>query len=174
MKASMGAALRADAAGGSSAGLRQLEMAVSSHCERLLEDSDTPMKDKLIDCCDAVVAWLNMEGVNPLTTATPLQVSSHSAFGQMKATVLTQCTCTGSGDADKQSCMLHASEISVSDVTWEIAKVVHNIFNDQFVTFANLFLSQTVGGSQVVSGMWDAVPYDISPVSVYQCIQRPV
>ena len=153
MKANIGAALRADAAGGSAAGLSQLEAAVSSHCERLLEDAETPMKDKLINVCDSVTAWLVNEGVNPLLTDSPLKVATHSTFGMLKATILSQCTCSG-GDvkstAEVHQCLLHAENIQLSDVMYEITKTVHSVFDDKFMSFANLFLSQTIAGPEVL------------------------
>ena len=159
MKANIGAALSADAAAGSAGGLRELEAAVSSHCEKLLEDSETPVKDKMLDFCDSVTDWLVSEGVNPLTTDSPLKVTTHSTFGKLKATIMALCTCTGKacdqdgGDGDAKSistnrhqCLLHADEIQLSDVLYEITKTVHSVFDDRFMSFANLFLSQTVSG----------------------------
>ena len=144
MKKNLGAAMQEDAADGSRAGLRRLEAAVASHYESLLEDSATSVKDKLSEVCGAATSWLSTEGVNPLKSTSPLAVTTHSAFGKLKAMVLASCTCCASVDCNQ--CVFHASEIQLSDVMFEITRNIHHVFDDKFMSFANLFLAQTVSG----------------------------
>ena len=149
MRANLGAALREDAAGGSAAGLSKLEAAVASYSEKLLEDSQTSVKDKLMTLCPVVTNFLGSEAVNPLKAGNPLSVTSHSAFGKLKAMILSSCTCCANGMVDGDDmhmCMFHSPEIQLSDVLYEITKNVHSIFDDKFICFANLYLTQTVSG----------------------------
>ncbi|CAK9064351.1 unnamed protein product, partial [Durusdinium trenchii] len=151
MRGSLEAAMHADAAGGACAGLQNLEAAVSMHQETNTANK-LNVNDKLKQWAPAVEQWLSGEAQSPLRSDNPLKVSLHASFGKIKASVLySSCTCRrgasgNSGvekDGETSTCSIHADKVVLTDVMFEVAKQVHEVFNDQFIAFANLLAEET-------------------------------
>ena len=130
----------------------QLEATIANQGEKLLMDQGTSLNDKLNQCCASFEQWIVSEPGLLLNSATDLlTVAKHTTFGRLKAQVLmSSCSCP---DASKGSivkpnpqCALHAEEVSLTDVLFEIIQVVHDVFPDDFMCFAHLIASRTVEG----------------------------
>lgn len=153
--------MQADTAGGASTGLQNLEAAVSMHVQEKDDASNKlSVSERLKQWAPAIEHWLAGEAQSPLRTDSPLKVSLHSSFGKLKASVLySSCSCRcGRGlakegdsckDGDIKSCTIHSDQVVLSDLVFEIAKQVHEVFNDQFIAFANLLAEETVSGHGV-------------------------
>ena len=109
------------------------------------------LNDKLNQCCAAFERWVVFEPGMSLTSSHDLlTVAKHTTFGRLKAQVLmSSCICPdawkGSVVKPNPQCALHAEEVSLTDVLFEIIQVVHDVFPDDFMCFAHLITSRTVG-----------------------------
>lgn len=147
MKAKLDDAMKQDASAGSAAGLQQLEAAVSSYNEGLYLDKTTSVADKLEKWSGEVCSWLASEPSGVVNTEKCLQVTAHASFGKLKAAVLNNaCTCGGAGSPGAPSCLLHCESPQLMDLLYEVLRVVHGTFGDNFICFANLFLDETLRG----------------------------
>ena len=151
MKGSLESAMQGDV--GSTANIENLEAAVSSSCERLLMDQKATYADKLVHLMKPVQSWLVAEPNNPISQrgATVLE---HATFGRLKATILLECSCPkesistdGSVVSNRSSnCSLHASEIRLADLVFDVVRAVHSVFTDQFMAFAQVYQQGVVEG----------------------------
>ena len=153
----MNAALQADAQAGSTStcGVDQLEATIANQGEKLLMNKGSSLNDKLNQCCAAFERWVVFEPGMSLTSSHDLlTVAKHTTFGRLKAQVLmSSCICPdawkGSVVKPNPQCALHAEEVSLTDVLFEIIQVVHDVFPDDFMCFAHLITSRTVEGGYI-------------------------
>ena len=151
MKGSLEPAMQGDV--GSTASIENLEAAVSSSCEKLLMDQKTTYADKLTILMKPVQSWLVAEPNNPLQRG-GANVVEHATFGRLKATILLECSCPkesissdGSVVSNKSSnCSLHACEIQLADLVFDVVRAVHSVFTDQFMAFAQVYQDGVVEG----------------------------
>ena len=116
----------------------------------MFSDKTVSMNDKLIRFATALDGWFRNEPTKILSTPQPLRVSDHASFGQLKATLLTSCTCsvtTGAATSQAQSaCMFHCSDPDLKDVLYQVCRCVHSTFSDSWACFVNIFLESCVSG----------------------------
>ena len=176
----MESALQSDV-GSTAAGLESLEAAVSSNCEKVLLDNKTASGEKLLQLVGPVRSWLSSEPLNPFeSTAVSSDVTKQATFGRLNASVLLACTCpkqtgeslsalikcNGAVVSDvSATCCLHAPEVQLADVIFEISKAVHGVFNDQFLTFAHVYQDSLTSGNMATFCFPDIHTY------VYFCFQ---
>ena len=159
VKGSINAALSGDAANGASAGLQQLEAAVSTNWTNLLVAKDTTPIDKMKEWVKPLADWLRSEPRHPLRAfegnkggadeKVSMSVHWHTTFGQLCAQVrLHGCVCAqlGGPTSFNSACGLHGPQVALPDLLWEVIRVVHNVFDDKFMSFANVFLDESVKG----------------------------
>lgn len=159
VRGSINAAMSADASNGCSAGLQELEAAVTSNWNNLFADQSKNGVEKMKSWWKPLETWIMSEPAHPLRAmdfAGPdgeFSVLRHTTFGKLHAQVRVQCTCNDTEGTTNANCCLHGDQIALTDLVWEIVKVTHEVFNDQFMSFANVFLDETVRGGAVAGGV---------------------
>ena len=144
-----------DALNGCSAGLSELEAAVTSNWSNLFRDESMDAVEKMKSWWKPLQDWISSEPTHPLRALDrqglddPVYVIGHSTFGRLHAQVRLQCACTDGESAPNINCCLHGKEIALTDLLWEIIKVVHQVFDDKYMSFANVFFDETVKGQQI-------------------------
>ena len=118
--------------------------------QELYEDPAIEARVKLAMLAPRVRQFLEQETHNLLHAKKPLDVSSHTTFGRLKAQVLGSCTCSDESKESKLTCQLHAPSPSLMDIVHPIACELYSKFDDEFVCFANLFLERQAQGGVVV------------------------
>ncbi|CAL1163170.1 unnamed protein product [Cladocopium goreaui] len=123
----------------------------------MFSDKTVSMNDKLIRFAAALDGWFRNEPTKILSTPQPLRVSDHASFGQLKATLLTSCTCsatTGAATSQAQSaCMFHCSDPDLKDVLYQVCRCVHSTFSDSWACFVNIFLESCISGWAAPTGL---------------------
>ena len=162
MQITLGAAMMADAqAGGACAtGVDQLEAAVASSCEKMMLDADTAVNEKMVHFLPDFEQFTSSEPLLSFGDAEGiLAVTQHATYGRMNALILTSCSCNPGGPSgiaatnkaanpnqSQTSCVLHAETVQLSDLVYEITSVIHQVFTDQFMCFAQLLRERCVAG----------------------------
>ena len=171
VRGDINAAMSADASNGCTAGLQELEAAVASNWSNLFKDQSTSALEKLQAWYKPLDDWIRSEPCHPFRSmrseseSTPpvFSVQSHATFGRLHAQVRVQAFCPCNGNTKESTCALHGEQVALTDIIWEIVKVVHTVFDDKFISFANLFLDETVKGKVFVM-------LRLSPVSTCVCL----
>lgn len=159
MRGSISAAMSSDASHGSMAGLRELEAVVSTNWENLLVDKTTTTVEKLKQWSKPIYEWFAGEPRHPLhafngnksaETSANFSVHWHATFGKLNRQIRLQGSCV-CGEVDtpgsvNNACALHGASVSLPDLLWEIIKVVHPVFDDKFMSFANVLLDESAKG----------------------------
>ena len=138
MRGCINEAMKADAeAGSASSGLDRLESVITNQNEKLLVDKKTASNDKLSHFAPDFEVWVVSEpNLNLSKPDQLLDVATHATFGRLKAKVLTTCSCTKEpGQKSNNLCSIHAEEVQLSDLIFEITQAVHATFTDDFMCF---------------------------------------
>jgi hypothetical protein len=123
----------------------------------LFADKGMSNHEKLEKFVASLGSFLQNEPAKILQSSHPLRVSDHATFGQLKATLLTSCTCSGVPDVlsspsaagVKPTCIYHCADPDLKDVMYELCRSVHMTFGDSWSCFVNIFFDETVSGRGV-------------------------
>ena len=144
----------------SSAALAQLQ----SSCEGTMNNKSMSVTEKMNVFAPCVTRFLANEA-GQILGESDLQVVEHSAFGHLKKTILTFCTCAAvkmppktrvtsksKGNetqvlCDGGGCSFHLEDPDLNDIMYELANAVHSLFGDDWACFCALFLHEAKTGS---------------------------
>lgn len=129
----------------------------SALAEETMCNSTMSSLEKMKVFVDDVKTFFNNEATCIL--GGDLVVTNHAAFGHIKTSILSCCTCKASErptkmlrgkqphvQCESSGCSVHMNDPDVNELTYEIAKAVHLVFGDSWSCFASLFATLTSEG----------------------------